>query len=1343
MAFDQSTRNRLQKFVGDARKLLSDEFTRQLQNTYGLDPVTGDVSALSDLPNLSPSEQQTSQLLRDTLEHYLAASHKVDPHKDKALVTAALDRIVREQAFTVLNRLAALRMAEARQFVMESISQGYQSKGFQLYQRIAGSSLGETGQAYQHYLFSVFDELSLDLAVLFDRYSSQGRLFPRETVLLELLDLINHAELDMLWGEDETVGWIYQYFNSKEERKKMRDESQAPRNSRELAVRNQFFTPRYVVEFLTDNTLGRIWYEMTKGKTSLVDSCEYLVRRPNEVFLEEGEAAPEQENETAADLSREELLQQIVHIQHRPLKDPRDIKMLDPACGSMHFGLYAFDLFENIYSEAWDIEAEFGYEKFNCPNVNEDESNLLEVKSLHQSYESKESYLADVPKLIIEHNIHGVDIDPRAAQIAGLSLWLRAQKSWSDNAIKPNERPQVQRSNIVCAEPMPGEKELLKEFTNQIQPRVLGQLVEEIFEKMELAGETGTLLKIEEEIQSSIEDAKSQKDENILEVQGGLFGENKWEARTGKRYYNFGDVGDDFWGQAEQLILSQLERYAEVATGEGSGQKRLFASDAAKGFSFIDLSRKRFDVILMNPPFGDPAKKSKSYIKFNFTNGHRNIMCSFVELGMKRLHSRGKLGALTARPPLFTITFENWRKKVFFGDSSLSLFSDLGGGVLDDAMIEACCYTVSADKHAQGTTFESVSISDSVKRVQIDNSIKLDLISEIPGVPIAYWASRKILENFKFHDCLEGNFGTARQGLGTGDDFRFCRLASELPIDANGSDYPRYALGGLFSPYYEDYPICVNWKEHGSEMKAFEMWRVDTLGKPARGNGPLRESEFYLKPGLTFPRRTRKLCMKVMPSNTIFSVAGQAVFASKEKLRSLLPVLSVEPMADLAQLMLGNLEHDPQFEVGVIKRLPVPYRAIHSHSVNDHVVNIVNSIKEYLSYFEDSSLFISAFIPANDVSEYVVNFKKLRDELSGSAIASQLEVERVLGPEFGIGFDDDEVFRKIESSFRFVDDRTICLVLLGYLVGCIFGRFSIDGEELDRRDYFAKTDIFDPLSIAPPACDSDKKFNEEVEVIPVDYSDDSLVDRFRLTIAALWGEERISTFESGICSQLGVSSIGCIFQDEDVFFDYHLGAYSKGRRTAPIYWPLQIQSGKFTIWINYHKLNEQTLFTVLNDHVDPRLNALANTILDLKSNAIVNNLVQKELDAIEEEYEEVKNFQEKLLEVAEVWKPNFNDGVIINAAPLREFFLHKDWKKKLNKVWSGLEKGEYDWSGVALIYWPERVYRKSYEDRSISIAHGIQSDLWEEVEVSVTKNVVKNVWQKKQITEAELDSSIL
>lgn len=679
MAFDQLTRNRLQKFVSDARKLLSAEFTKQLQNTYGLDPNTGVVANLDELPGLNPSQRQTATLLRDTLEHYLAGSHKATPYQDKALIIATLDRIVREQAFTVLNRLAALRMAESRNFVMESISQGYQSKGFQLYQRIAGSSLGETGQAYQVYLFSIFDELSLDLAVLFDRYSSQGRLFPNESVLNELLELINDNELEQLWGEDETVGWIYQYFNSKEERKKMRDESQAPRNSRELAVRNQFFTPRYVVEFLTDNTLGRIWYEMTKGQTDLVNSCDYLVRRPNEEFLASGIALPITDSEHENSLSQEELLQQTVFIQHRSLKDPRDIKMLDPACGSMHFGLYAFDLFEKIYQEAWELEESNSLGSFARETV------VGEVRSaLHQDYENKEQFLADIPRLIIENNIHGVDIDPRAAQVAGLSLWLRAQKSWTDNGVKPGQRPQISRSNIVCAEPMPGEGDMLTEFTRQIQPPILGDLVETVFNKMQLAGEAGSLLKIESEIQTAIELAKKKYKNNNQWQQSNLVAPSNTEET----------IDEQFWLNAENNILTELENYAEKSSFANSSQKRLFASDAAKGFAFIDLCRKRFDVVLMNPPFGEFSKHWKEPGKKAYPNSYNDILAAFVERGILMQNKGGRLGAITSRTCFYLTSFKKWRENITLGIAKPIIMADLGNGIMDAAMVEAAAYVL-------------------------------------------------------------------------------------------------------------------------------------------------------------------------------------------------------------------------------------------------------------------------------------------------------------------------------------------------------------------------------------------------------------------------------------------------------------------------------------------------------------------------------------------------------------------------------------------------------------------------------------------------------------------------
>lgn len=459
----------------------------------------------------------------------------------------------------------------------------------------------------------------------------------------------------------------------------MRDASQAPRNSRELAVRNQFFTPRYVVEFLTDNTLGRIWYEMTQGQTGLVDSCEYLVRRPNEVFLSKGETAPEQSEQEG--LSQEELLKQTVYIEHRALKDPRDIKMLDPACGSMHFGLYCFDLFEKIYAEAWDLESAQGTEAF----VREGNK-----AALTEAFQNKEEFLTHVPRLIIENNIHGVDIDPRAAQVAGLSLWQRAHNSWQQAGIKPQFRPKILKSNIVCAEPMPGEKELLQEFTSQLKPTVLGQLVEVIFEKMELAGEAGTLLKIEKEIADAIAGAKAvwqQKNQALSQFPDLA----KVAKQRGEIEFDVSDIDDErFWQQAEQKILDALTEY----TSSASAPKQLFATDAAKGFAFIELCRKRFDVVLMNPPFGDFSLQWKASAKKIYPASSNDILGAFVERGIEMQVDKGMLGSITARTCFFLKTFQKWREKVVLSKTAPKLIADLGHGVMDDAMVEAAAYVL-------------------------------------------------------------------------------------------------------------------------------------------------------------------------------------------------------------------------------------------------------------------------------------------------------------------------------------------------------------------------------------------------------------------------------------------------------------------------------------------------------------------------------------------------------------------------------------------------------------------------------------------------------------------------
>lgn len=629
MAFDDATRGRLQKFVTEARSLLTDDFAKQFQQEYGLDPDSGTVTELANLTHLDDRKLETARILREIFDHYMASSLATG----KEARQAALDRMLREQAFTTLNRLAALRMMEARGLLRESTAKGYQSQAFQLYLRVAGTALGETGDAYRVFLFSLFDMHRDELPGLFDRHAPNGRLFPREPVLLALLDLVNGATIEPLWAEDETIGWIYQYFNSKEERKAMREASQAPRNSRELAVRNQFFTPRYVVEFLVDNSLGRLWLNWTGGQTSLRDRCQYLLVKPDET--------PE---------------------PLRRLRDPRTIKLLDPACGSMHFGLYAFDLFQEIYREAWEWERAHG------PGALDTETGgSPDLKPLGQTYADQDAYLRDVPRLIIERNIYGVDIDPRAAQIASLALWLRAQRAWHDAGVKAQERPQVGGGQVVAAVAPPAEVDQRKRFMEDLDRRD-AELFEQTLFMLNGLPELGMLLQVEKDLPALIR--------KVFGEHGALFRAE--------------DMAQ--WQRAEARLREALTDYARAARSTYQG--RLFAEDALQGLRMIDHCREVFDVVVMNPPFGAFSAGTKTQLGGAYSRSKIDLLAIFVERGLEVMRTGGRLGAITSRTCFFLSSFQKWRDEVVLGIAQPEVMADLGHGVMDDAMVEAAAYVL-------------------------------------------------------------------------------------------------------------------------------------------------------------------------------------------------------------------------------------------------------------------------------------------------------------------------------------------------------------------------------------------------------------------------------------------------------------------------------------------------------------------------------------------------------------------------------------------------------------------------------------------------------------------------
>jgi hypothetical protein len=633
---DKATRNAIERATQRARRLLEEDFAVQLEGVFDVDR-SGAVAPKAGL-HLSPRQVVQRERIVAAIEHKRAA--------DMSASEAVADYL-RDAAFTTLNRFVALKMLEARELVQECITRGELSSGYREFCGLApGVPLLPESTGYRLYIESLFDELSTEVKVLFDRRDPASVIWPRRVTFGALLGVLNASDLAAVWSEDETIGWVYQFFNSGEERKRMREESQAPRNSRELAVRNQFFTPRYVVQFLGDNTLGRLWLEMHGEKTSLLRCCEYLVLPSDE---------PE---------------------RRRPRKDPRDLRILDPACGSGHFLLYCYYLLLIIYEEAWG-------------EVKSEVRSQISGRTLREDYPDLATLRKAVPALILEHNLYGVDIDSRCAQIAALALWLRAQRAYKDFGLKASERPRIQRTHIVVAEPMLGDTGLVEEFAAQLDPPLLRDLFRKMVSEMRLAGELGTLIPVEEGIAAELRLAREQF---VKQRQTSGFLPGMAPVRKQGRLDLSGIDDDHFFHEAEARIVEALRRFAEAATGGASVRRQLFAGDAAQGIALIDLLRTRFDVVLMNPPFGAASLAAKREFETAYPRTRNDIYAAFVERGIWLLHPHGLLGAITSRTGFFLSSFQKWREEILLKEAPPVVFADLGYGVMDAAMVEAAAY---------------------------------------------------------------------------------------------------------------------------------------------------------------------------------------------------------------------------------------------------------------------------------------------------------------------------------------------------------------------------------------------------------------------------------------------------------------------------------------------------------------------------------------------------------------------------------------------------------------------------------------------------------------------------
>lgn len=1275
----QNGKKIIERFVSAAKNLLMQNVTEMLQQWYGI-WADGHTIGVEQLPSQDTDIVHTARMLRDRLQHLMAALPDTDTDADKE--RQAVGQLVAEQAFTQLNRFCALRMCEERDLIMESIRGGYESAGFMAYDSIAQSVGASRYERYRCYLLSVFDELSIELPAVFDRFSPFGLLFPDESTLMKLLELINDSQLSAwfdeqntvtvnFWKEDETLGWMFQDYNSLEERRKMREASSKPRNSREMAVRNQFFTPEYVVRFLTDNSLGRIWYEMTRGESRIgEEQCRYMIRRPGEP------------------------------LEERKLKEPTEILSLDPTCGSMHFGLYLYEVYEYIYMDAWDHQ----------PSL------LQKYREVH----TRESFRREVPKLILENNIYGCEIDPRALQIAALSLWLRAQKSYSQMNLDAAERPLIARSNLVLAEAMPGNKRLLKGLMDEFD-KPMQRLLTTIWNKMKYVGEAGLLFKMEKEISDDIEYlrknwSKVNQNRNVSfydseERRAEVMAAN--EARTELRHHK-----DEFFEEIAERLQTALQELSSRLSEEEGYENALFSEDATRGFAFIELCQKRFDCIVMNPPFGEGSEHTSQYMNDNYPAWSKNLVCAFFDRMQEMLDDEGKLGAIFDRTVMIKSSYEAFRRRNLCG--FITACADTGWGVLDASVETSTLVLNKLCSDVEGVFMdvqdvepdekdENLSVlirtynrGEDAKWIYVAKSVEFD---NLPNTVIGYSFNNHILHLFQKENLGQRGFMPQR-GFALVADVHFRLYFEETSTSNNRLLYN----GGNYSLFYTTYGESFVWEKDGLLAYTYPNFRPTGL-------------EFQGKSqGVAYGKRGDILDAHVLKKGFFFTVEGQTI-PNLLRNNSFVVLSYVNSILSQYTINLYTGQHKPS---GYMNLLPMPDYATRQSDI-ERIVNAIIDIKRKWFSLDETNLEYHGLIAQMELKGGIeAGLDKMQEQLTADYTRYEelvkenddlwmdlADIDR--GCEFRQTLNDYKARRPYEellsidgaSNQNLIDKKTMAQEIVMELVGMAFGRWNTayaKGEQAIPE--FG--DVFDALPFMPVVSQGEAACPAQLDVptdgILTNNSDSSLclASHVREVMHYLWAD-RADDMEYELCQLIGCKSLQAYLASPTGFFDYHFKRYTKSRRKAPIYWLLASEDGTVDYWVYYPKLSKNTLPQLIirlreqQEQLRTRLNAAL---------AAHDKTQESQTRAEQEQVEGMMDELNRILAAGYV--PNHDDGVPVTAAPLLHLAASRPWRVECEKNMELLEKGDYDWSHLAMSMYPARVTQKAKKDWCMALTHGLE-----------------------------------
>ena len=1012
-----------------------------------------------------------------------------------------LNQVIEEVAYTWFNRLIALRFMEVNEYlptgvrVLSSVEKGKIEPDIikealnvdldidrELVYKLIDKN--DTEDLYKYLLVTQCNELGKIMPQVFEEISDYTELLLPDKLLGDgsvIRDLVESIEEEDYKDQVEIIGWLYQYYISEKKDEVFADLKKNKKITKEnIPAATQLFTPKWIVKYMIENSLGRLWLESHPDEELKVNWEYYL-------------------DESEQDIEAQRQLDTFKN----PNLNPEDIKVLDPSCGSGHILVYAFDVLYDIYLKA--------------------------------NYSER-----DIPQLILEKNLYGLDIDDRAGQLAAFALMMKARSKSRRIFRKRIELNvcSIQESNGIPKEAI---DYLVCLKDNELEKYIHKSDIESLIEIFHDAKEYGSILDVKKMDFESIE-------KRIEEI------------RDGKTV-------DLFEYQYREIILEKIPQLVKQAR----------------------IISEKYDVVCTNPPYmGNSGMNSKlsNYLGKYYSNSKKDLFSVFIEKGFILTKKYGFNTMVTMQSWMFLSSFEKMRLYILQNKTITSL-------VHMNNMVMGIAFGTSATVfrnnyiHGYKGTYTYVDYNNiteqGIPNIFPNKNYRYNIISaeefnKIPSSPIAYWVSdsvRKIFESKQYiSDICE-----ARRGLETGNNNRFLRLWFEVSKTKIGFNIPNteiakvsklkwfpYNKGGVYRRWYGNNDLVVNFENDGSEV---------------RETGVLNGYDRYFNAGITWTGLTSGLnSFKYCENGFLFdSNKGPMMFPSENEKYYILGYLNTKVVQEFLNIL------NPTLSVQNKDINNLPY--LKDKIINKDIINLVRSNIElaqtdwnsfeiswgfakhpFLIYNTELTLIEEVFNNWVKVTEYTFNKLKDNEEKLNDIFIKLYELQN----EFTSSIEDKNII------IRKADIKRDIKSFISYAVGCMFGRYSLDEEGLNYAGgefNIKKYKTFIPTK------------DNVLVIVDDDYFEDDIVNRFAEFVKTTFGEGTLEENLDYIAMTLGIKSgetsrqtIRRYFIKD--FYKDHVQTY----QNRPIYW--LFDSGKqngFKALIYMHRYDSSTVARVRTDYL--------------------------------------------------------------------------------------------------------------------------------------------------------------